>query len=31
MTRDEFEEAKQQSAEITKLLKEGNLTEEKRS
>ena len=30
MTRDEFEEAKQQSAEIAKLLKEGNLTTEDR-
>lgn len=30
MTRDEFEEAKKQSAEIAKLLKEGNLTAEDR-
>jgi hypothetical protein len=30
MTRDEFEEAKKQSAEIAKLLKEGNLTSEDR-
>lgn len=30
MTRDEFEEVKKQSAEISKLLKEGNLTVEER-
>ena len=30
MTREEFEEAKKQSAEIAKLLKEGNLTAEDR-